>query len=291
MKKLTSLLLTVFLLFSVVSVSTVTASALSKVTNLKAYNIDDDEINLKWSKVSSATGYQIYMYNESLDKWSKVGTSKTNKYEVEDLYSAKSYKFRVRAYKKTATNTVYGSYSSVLVSATDPDEVDNLKVSAKGKTSLTLKWSKVKRATGYQVYVYDSAKGKYVKAKTVKTNSAKVTGLKNGVTYKVKVRAYFKYDGTAYYGEFSDVVKGKTTGTSSGSSASKTLIGAAKAKSVALEHAGLTSSAVRGLECELDTQYGVKVYEVDFEYGKYDYSYDIDAYSGKVLRYEKEIDD
>ena len=64
-----------------------------------------------------------------------------------------------------------------------------------------------------------------------------------------------------------------------------------KAKSIALNHAGLKEADVRGLEIELDYDKGVHVYEVSFESGRYEYDYDIDAYSGVVKFSEKSFDD
>lgn len=65
----------------------------------------------------------------------------------------------------------------------------------------------------------------------------------------------------------------------------------AQVKKIALEHAGVKESAARDLEVELDKE-GTKVYyEVTFESGGYDYEYDIDAYTGKILHREKERDD
>ncbi len=61
-----------------------------------------------------------------------------------------------------------------------------------------------------------------------------------------------------------------------------------KAKSIALNHAGLKEADVRELEIELDKEKGVLLYEVNFESGKYDYEYDIDAITGAIKFSEKE---
>ena len=58
----------------------------------------------------------------------------------------------------------------------------------------------------------------------------------------------------------------------------------------ALARAELTRENVRDLKCERDNEDGIVVYEVEFESGKYDYEYDIDAKSGKILKSKKEID-
>lgn len=46
---------------------TVSAATLPKVTSVKAYNIDDDEINLKWKAVKGADGYQVKSYEISFE--------------------------------------------------------------------------------------------------------------------------------------------------------------------------------------------------------------------------------
>lgn len=286
LKKLFALALVLLTVFSTGTLAS--AASVGKVKSLQAYNIDDDEINLKWKKVSGAEGYVVYMYTSN--GWQSQGSTKKTKFEVDDLASAKQYKFRVRAYDLTNGKKTYGAYSSVLVSATDPDEVENLKASKKTTTSVTLKWSKEKRATGYQVYMYDSTQKKYVRKVTVKGTTATIKNLKAGTTYKFKVRAYFKPEEKRYYGEFSDVLSVKTSGTVKKSSSSSSLIGTSKAGTLALNHAGLKKSQVREYECKLDKENGIQVYEVEFEYGKYDYEYEINAKTGKIISVEKSRD-
>lgn len=290
MKKLLNVLLAAVLGVSVFSAASLTASAatLPRVTSVKAYNIDDDEINLKWKKVKGADGYQVKIYSDG--KWKSLGSTKKTSFGADNLRSAKAYRFKVRAYELKGKKKVYGKYSYVLSSATDPDEVENVRVSSKNKSSVTLGWSKVPRATRYQVYLYDSAKGKYVRKVTVKSNSATVKGLKSGKSYKLKVRAYFKSGDTKYAGDFSDVLSVKTKGTSSSPSAGNGIISKAEAESIALSHAGLKRSQVRDFECEHDYERGIKVYEVSFESGGYDYEYVINAATGKIIHWEKDRD-
>ena len=292
MKKVLNVLLAAVLGVSVFSAASLTASAatLPKVTSVKAYNIDDDEINLKWKKVKGADGYQVKIYSKG--EWKAVGLTKKTSFEVDDRKSATNYKFKVRAYEVRNGKRVYGKYSSVIVAATEPDEVENLKASSKTKTSVTLKWSKVPRASRYQVYIYDSAKGKYVRKVTVKKNTATVKELNAGTTYKFKVRAYFSGEAGKEYGDFSDVLSVKTKASSSKKTTASagSEVTRSKAEAAALNHAGLSRSQVRDFECELDYERGVKVYEVSFESGRYDYEYTVDAGSGKILHWEKERD-
>lgn len=291
LKKLSSLALALLLTLSVGTSTIASAASVGKVTSLQAYNIDDDEINLKWKKVSGAEGYAVYI--KGSNGWKSLGTTTKTSFEADDLTSAKQYKFRVRAYDLTNGKKTYGSYSSVLTSATAPDEVEGLKVTAKTTSTVSLSWAAEKRATGYQVYVYSTVKKKYVKKASVKTTKATVKNLISGKTYKFKVRAYYKPDGKAYFGEFSDIVKtttkGKTT-TTNKTTSSSTLIGTSKASTIALEHAKLQKSQVREFECKLDKENGIQVYEVEFAYGSYEYEYEVNAKTGKIISVEKTRD-
>ena len=71
---------------------------------------------------------------------------------------------------------------------------------------------------------------------------------------------------------------------------SQTYITAEQAKAAALSAAGFSASEVRGLKAEFDFDDGRAVYEVEFKKGVFEYDYDIDAVSGKVLKAEKEAD-
>ena len=68
-------------------------------------------------------------------------------------------------------------------------------------------------------------------------------------------------------------------------------IGHAKAKSIALNHAGVSESKAYDMEIELDDEDGTLVYEVEFKSGNMEYDYEIDAASGAILKHEAELDD
>lgn len=75
------------------------------------------------------------------------------------------------------------------------------------------------------------------------------------------------------------------------SAETKKEIGEDKAKKAALKHAGFDEGEVTRLHVELDYDDGVLRYEVDFHVGNVEYDYDINAYSGDILSYDKDIDD
>ena len=192
---------------SVVSVTTPPA----KVSGVSTAVRSSTYLTLSWDKVSGASGYRIYKYNTSSKSYEKVTTiskESTVSYKITGLTVATEYQFKVRAYKKTDTGTLWGSSSSAYKDCTKPAQTKNLKAATKS-SAVTLTWSKVASAGGYRIYRYNSKTKKYEKIATVKGNktfSYKNTKLKKGSTMKYKVRAYKTYNGTNYYGAYSEVV-------------------------------------------------------------------------------------
>lgn len=57
---------------------------------------------------------------------------------------------------------------------------------------------------------------------------------------------------------------------------------------IALRHAGLKQADICDLSCKLEEDDGVMIYQVEFEHGQYEYEYEIDAKTGKIL--DAEVD-
>ena len=68
-------------------------------------------------------------------------------------------------------------------------------------------------------------------------------------------------------------------------------IGHAKAKSIALNHAGVDANTVYDMNIQLDVEDGTIIYEVEFKSGNREYDYEIEAATGAILHHETEIDD
>lgn len=100
--------------------------------------------------------------------------------------------------------------TGTIASAADyyPSQVKTVKASS-STTSATVKWSKVPKASGY--YVYQVSGNKYKQLKKVSSSSVKITGLKEGKTYKFAVKAYRKVGKKIYKSKvYSPVVTVKT---------------------------------------------------------------------------------
>ena len=52
----------------------------------------------------------------------------------------------------------------------------------------------------------------------------------------------------------------------------------------------LKAEQVKGLKAEFEKENGLAVFDVEFEYGKYEYEYKINAENGKIILAEKGID-
>ena len=68
-------------------------------------------------------------------------------------------------------------------------------------------------------------------------------------------------------------------------------IGYAKAKSIAMNHAGVSENEAYDMDIELDDVDGILVYEVEFKSGNMEYDYEINAATGAILKHESELDD
>ena len=69
------------------------------------------------------------------------------------------------------------------------------------------------------------------------------------------------------------------------------LIGVSRAKEIALAHAGVSAGEAMEMKAELDREDGRQQYEVEFKTGGYEYDYEIDALTGVILAWDKELDD
>lgn len=65
-------------------------------------------------------------------------------------------------------------------------------------------------------------------------------------------------------------------------------IGMERAKSIALEHAGLSADQVSFTHVRMEREHGAMIYEIEFRQGWTEYEYEIDAATGRILEHEHE---
>lgn len=88
-----------------------------------------------------------------------------------------------------------------------------------------------------------------------------------------------------------DKVTVKPTASQTQPSTGAAVIGVEKAKTAAFNHAGVSASGVKVISAELERDDGVTKYDIEFVSGKWEYDYDINAYTGAVISMSKELYD
>lgn len=155
------MIITVAIIALIPSISRAANVSVGKITNAWAGTTTSSKIKVKWKKVKNVTGYKVYKYNSSKNKYETYGSTSNTYLKVKSLKSATKYKFRVRAYISKNGKKYFGAYSPILIAATSPEQVKGVKITGQAEGTISLSWSKVTRATGYKVYVYNSSSKKY----------------------------------------------------------------------------------------------------------------------------------
>ncbi|MEW9077122.1 SH3 domain-containing protein [Terrisporobacter glycolicus] len=95
-----------------------------KVTGLTLKSKTTNSLTLSWTKVSNSDGYEVYKYDDSTSSYKLLKTitgNANNSYTDSNLKAKTSYTYKVRAYKKVDSKTLYGEYSSSIKGQTDSE--------------------------------------------------------------------------------------------------------------------------------------------------------------------------
>jgi len=177
--------------------------------NVKVSNSSATSLKISWSKVSGATGYQIYRADKKTGTYKNIKTitsETTTSYTDKKLKNGKSYYYKIRAYKTVSGSKKYSSFSNVLskkVALSKP----TVTAKVKNSSSISLSWKKVSGAAKYEIYRATSQNGKYTKIKTVTGTTYTNSKLKTNKTYYYKVKAVQ----SSYKSAYSTVKSAKTS--------------------------------------------------------------------------------
>ena len=185
-----------------------------------------DGIKLTWEPVEDAAGYVIYRraWNLVDAGWTDfVRWNNTTDLEWTDtkVYAGTRYQYGVKAYFTRRTDPVSG----VQIGGNVGDNfnlgmVGPLKTTVRittrkltkltpGTQQATAKWEGSKLFTGYELQIARNSaftQGlKTVRIKNASTVSKTIKKLTSGKKYYVRVRSYHIFDGTTYYGQWSNV--------------------------------------------------------------------------------------
>lgn len=158
------------------------------------------EISLSWTSVPDADGYGIFVKQKG--SWKRLGTTKKTSYTVKKLTSGKRYTLAVRAYKLKDGKVSLAKAYTAFTAATKPGAPSKLSAS-QTVSSVTLKWSAVKTADGYRVYVKTSSGWK--KVASTAARSLSISKLTAGKSYTYGIRAYIKTDTGTVFGSIKSI--------------------------------------------------------------------------------------
>lgn len=185
----------------------------TSVTSVKstAYN----KLKVSWKVVPAAASYQIYRSTKKDGDYQNIKTIDsvgTSSWTDSSVKTGKTYYYKIKTVVKTQNGEQTSGFSNVKSAKAVPAKT-TLKAKASDAKNVKLTWSKVKGASGYEIYRSNSKDGKYSKVKTISkgsTTSYKNGKLKKSTTYYYKIRAYRKVNGKKVYGSYSSVVSVKT---------------------------------------------------------------------------------
>jgi hypothetical protein len=90
--------------------------ALEKTKLVQFKNLKGKKVQLKWKKISGASGYEVYRSLKKTKSYKKVATIKkgsTISWKNQKLTKGKTYYYKVRAYRTVSGKKVYSSWSDV----------------------------------------------------------------------------------------------------------------------------------------------------------------------------------
>ena len=128
MKKITSILLSIIMIYSVCFPITAFAAALPTV-GISSLSVKENTVTVKWKKKSKIKGYQIQYSTDSKFKKNKksikIKKAKTTSKKISNLKESKKYYFRIRTYKSSNKKTRYSKWSKVKSIKTPKDTKSN----------------------------------------------------------------------------------------------------------------------------------------------------------------------
>ena len=176
----------------------------TKVSGLESSKQDSYSVTLKWNEMNGVTGYEIYQYDKTKDKYVFIKTVNENSKKIRELSPKKSYKFKVRAFVTIDNKKYYGAFSDKKKFATGTKKPKINKINSK-KRKATIQWNKVSGAKGYKIYMATSKNGEYKWIKNVKTTQYTKSKLKKNKKYYFKIRTYRIVNGKKVYSSYSYV--------------------------------------------------------------------------------------
>lgn len=182
-----------------------TRTLFTQVKMKSGFSCTTNAVRINWNKVSGADGYQVFRWNGSA--WKKVAVIRngsTTTYRNNGLKAGTTYKYKVKAYKKTGT-TYYTGYAGTTKTAVTRPAQTVMQTPNKTSDAVRVKWNKVSGASGYEIYQLKSGTWKKIKTVGASVTNYRIDGLKADTAYHFRVKAYKSIGGKKFTGKSSQV--------------------------------------------------------------------------------------
>ncbi len=194
------------------SVNRITAK---KPKLISAVSTGCSSIALTWEAVPGASAYQVYRATSKSGSFKKVATlknTKETKWTDEKRITGKKYYYKIKA-QVSAGKKSTGKFSNTVFAKPVPAAPGLVTFVSDKK--ITLRWSRVFGADGYEIYRSTKADRSFKLIKHVKkgkTTSYVDKKKKSQATYYYKIRAYRNVKGKKIYGSYSNTAFGIVSG-------------------------------------------------------------------------------
>lgn len=161
-------------------------------------------IKVSWTKISGASGYNVYR-KTSGGKYSLVKTTSKSRlyFNDKDKLTGTTYYYYVRAYTNVNKSKVYGN-SSAVKSITPKVSAPKISGKRSSNTKSTITWKHCLGASGYKIYRRATTSKKYTILKYTPYNSYTDRNLSKDKNYYYYVRAYRVIKGSRKYSNLSN---------------------------------------------------------------------------------------
>ena len=188
------------------------------VTGVKIGGTANDALRINWSQNICASGYIIEKYeNGKWNRIARIADANTTTYRVENLKSASTYNFRIKAFDFDGSVPIYSEYQNISgktnsasnTSAT-VSNVTGVKIGGRAADALRINWNKVNGTSGYIIEKYEN--GKWIRIARIadaNTQTYRVEGLKASTTYKFRIEAFSFSGKTPLYSTYA-YINGRT---------------------------------------------------------------------------------
>lgn len=168
---------------------TISATALSQGVPASSVTktVTETTVKLVWEKPVGADSYEVYRRLPSEKEYQLVSKQSNRTYIERDLEPGQKYYYRIYSVNESGKS----KKAETIAIVTIPNAVDASTITAKAGTgTVTLRWTKVKGATKYEIVRRLSGAENYETVGTVeKTNKFTDTGLQSGKTYYYRIYA------------------------------------------------------------------------------------------------------